>query len=255
VTDQNYFHHAPIPVNYKYSLNSFVGVPAGGDIILIILLSLMKTRQQKSTHAPTMAAGGVVVTPGRSPLIAVVQRRKDDGWVLPRGKIRPNESAPTAARREVERETGHSVVVREFLGTISYDSGGRPKIIQFWLMASLGRAGQELTSNAKAVKWLPLNAAVASLTEPLEQSFLAQIAKQSLRQPRIRLRRDKFGKSLDGRQAPKLRAATRTGGGPRDERSFRIKTLDRGAPDFIRRFFRRLKSPRFTSNRGGFRLI
>jgi 8-oxo-dGTP diphosphatase len=239
-------------VNYRYSLNSFVGVPAEGDIILIIRLSLMKTRQQKSTHAPTMAAGGVVVTPGRSPLIAVVQRRKDDGWVLPRGKIRPNESAPTAARREVERETGHSVVVREFLGTISYDFGGRPKIIQFWLMASLGRAGQ--TTDAKAVKWLPLNAAVASLTEPLEQSFLAQIAKQSLRQPRIRLRRDN-GKSLNGRQEPKLRAPTRTGRGPRDERSFRIKTLDRGAPDFIRRFFRRLKSPRFTSTRGGFRSI
>jgi 8-oxo-dGTP diphosphatase len=189
-----------------------------------------------------MAAGGIVVMAGRSPLIAVVQRRKDDGWVLPRGKLRPKESALAAARREVEREIGHSVVVREFLGTISYESGGRPKIIQFWLMASLGHAGQELMSDAKAVKWLPLNAAVATLTEPLEQSFLAQISKQ---------RHDKFKKRLNERQAPRLRANGRTGEGARQER---VKTLNRSsnAPNFIRKFFRRLKNPRqIISNRRG----
>jgi 8-oxo-dGTP pyrophosphatase MutT (NUDIX family) len=64
----------------------------------------MKTRRRKSNDAPTMAAGGIVVTAGRSPLIAVVRRRKDDGWVLPRGKLRPKESALAAALREVERE-------------------------------------------------------------------------------------------------------------------------------------------------------
>jgi ADP-ribose pyrophosphatase YjhB (NUDIX family) len=201
----------------------------------------MKTRGRKSIDAPLMAAGGIVLVAGRSPLIALVQRRKDGGWVLPRGKLRPKESALTAARREVERETGHSVVVREFLGTISYESGGRPKIIQFWLMASLGHAGQELMGDAKTVKWLSLNAAVATLTEPLEQSFLAQIGKQ---------RHDKFRKWLNGRQAPRLRANGRTGEGPRKER---VKTHDRSsnAPSFIRKFFRRLKNPRPIPNRGG----
>src|SRR5262245_53158587 len=132
----------------------------------------MKARRRKSIDAPVMAAGGIVVTAGRTPLIAVVKRRKDAGWVLPRGKAGRKESAVAAALREVERETGHSVAVREFLGTISAESGGRPKIIQFWLMARRGQAGHEPVSDDK-VKWLPLNAAIATLTEPLEQSFLA----------------------------------------------------------------------------------
>ena len=34
-----------------------------------------------------MAAGGIVVRGTHTPLIAVVQRRKDDGWVLPKGKL------------------------------------------------------------------------------------------------------------------------------------------------------------------------
>ena len=188
-----------------------------------------------------MAAGGIVVRAGRSPLIAVVKRRKDDGWVLPRGKLRPKENALAAARREVEEETGHGVVVREFLGTISYESGGRPKIIQFWLMASLGHGGREAISDAKAVKWLPLNAAVATLTEPLEQLFLSQIGKQ---------RHDKFRKWLNERQVPRLRANGRIGEGPHEDR---INTPNRSsiAPNFIRKFFRRLKNPRQISNRRG----
>ena len=185
---------------------------------------------------------------GRSPLIAVVRRRKDDRWVLPRGKLRPKESALAAALREAGRETGHSVAAREFLGTISCESGGKPKITQFWLMASRGRAGGGTASDAKTgnktVKWLPLNAAIATLTEPLEQSFLAEVGKQ---------RRDKFRKSMNGRQAAPLRAHARTGQAARDDRvKTAVKPAGRNpdAPGFIRSFFRRLKNPRQVSGRG-----
>jgi len=41
----------------------------------------MKIRRQKSAHTPIVAAGGIVVMTGRLPLIAIVQRRKDNGWV------------------------------------------------------------------------------------------------------------------------------------------------------------------------------
>src|SRR5262245_48650355 len=194
----------------------------------------MKARRRKSIDAPVMAAGGVVVTAGRSPLIAVVKRRKDDGWVLPRGKLRPRESALAAALREVARETGHRVAVREFLGTISCESGGRPKIIQFWLMASRGHVGPEPAGEGKDVKWLPLNAAVATLTEPLEQSFLAEVGKQ---------RRDKFRKWTNGRAATDLRANAPT---REPARRKRVKTPGQSSstPSFIRTFFRRLTNPR-----------
>ena len=93
-----------------------------------------------------------MVKAGRFPLIAVVQQRKDGGWVLPRGKQKPRDGALAAAQREVEKETGHNVVVRKFLGTISCESRGKPKIIQFWLMVSVGHVQKDSDDNNKAVK-------------------------------------------------------------------------------------------------------
>ena len=40
-----------------------------------------------------------MVRNGRRPLIAVVQRAKDELWVLPRGKLKSNESAMAGAAR------------------------------------------------------------------------------------------------------------------------------------------------------------
>ena len=60
----------------------------------------MKPRRQKSLSAPIMAAGGIVMTAGRLPLVAVVQRRKDDGGVLPKGKLKPPESAVAAREKK-----------------------------------------------------------------------------------------------------------------------------------------------------------
>jgi 8-oxo-dGTP diphosphatase len=139
----------------------------------------MKSRRQKTTITPIMAAGGIVTTAGRSPLFAIVQRRKDDDWVLPKGKLKPRETVLAAARRETEEETGHKVIIREFLGTVSYESGGRPKIVHYWRMVSAGRAGRELMNDIKAVKWLPLKAAISRLTQPLEKAFLANVGRQS----------------------------------------------------------------------------
>jgi 8-oxo-dGTP diphosphatase len=218
-----------------------------GDIIDLIL---MKTHRQKSAHTPVIAAGGIVVTTGRFPLIAVVQRRKNNGWVLPRGKIKPRESALTVARREVEEEIGHSVVVKEFLGTISYESNGKSKIIHFWLMASIGNDEQKLTGDIKAVKWLPLDAAVAHLTQPVEQVFLAHIGEWSLKKKQVVSRR---GRSRAGNGRRALRAKARVGEVPRKKQPFQAKTPTQSSvtPKFIRRIFRRLQNPRHNSNQTG----
>ncbi len=182
-----------------------------------------------------MAAGGVVVKAGRVPLIAVVRRRKDDSWVLPRRKLKPREGALAAARREVEHETGHAVVVQDFLGTVSYETGGRLKITQFWLMTSVANARHE--DDQKALKWLPLDAAVACLTEPLEKAFLAQIGRQSIKSPRVRLRRDKA-------PAGRKNSARHLNG--QTARPHVAKTAPQNSltPNFIRRLFRLWKNPR-----------
>ena len=80
------------------------------------------------------AAGGIVVRGGARPRIAVVQRSKDDAWVLPRGKLERDENPAGGARREVVEETGHRVKMHEFLGAITYRARGRPKVVQFWRM-------------------------------------------------------------------------------------------------------------------------
>ena len=95
---------------------------------------------------------------GRLPLIAVVRRPKDASWVLPKGKIKSKENAFAVARREVAEEIGRSVVVKEFLGIISYKPNGKPKIVHFWLMAS----GGNREPKPRAVKWLPLGVHRAS---------------------------------------------------------------------------------------------
>ncbi len=130
---------------------------------------------KKAGRAPIFAAGGIVVRGGPQPLIAIVQLRKQSDWVLPKGKLTDNESAFAAAKREVLEETGHDVSVHEFLGTMSYDVGSRPKIVQFWRMQAIGAPVRKLMRDVKAVRWLPLDEAVQTLTHSREQVFLASV--------------------------------------------------------------------------------
>ena len=127
---------------------------------------------------PIQAAGGIVVRKTRArPLYAVVQRSKDDRWVLPRGKLKASERPKVAARREVFEETGHRVTVHEFVGAITYRAQGRPKLVQFWRMAAAANPSRDLMRDIAAVKWLPLSQAVERLSYPLEKLFLASVGR------------------------------------------------------------------------------
>src|SRR5476649_92070 len=126
------------------------------------------------------AGGGIVVRNGARPLIAVVQRSKDDRWVLPRGKLKRTERAITGARREVVEETGHRVRVREFLGAITYRARGRPKVVQFWRMQAQARPSHDLMRDIAAVEWLSLAEAIRRLSYPLERLFLRSVGRRAI---------------------------------------------------------------------------
>ena len=133
---------------------------------------------------PIHAAGGIVVRGGAHPRIAVVQRSKDDAWVLPRGKLDRDENPARGARREAVEETGHRVKVFEFLGAISYRARGRPKVVQFWRMKAAERPSRDIMKDIVAVEWLPLAAAVRRLSYPLEKLFLRNVGRRILKRRR-----------------------------------------------------------------------
>ncbi|RXH32104.1 NUDIX hydrolase [Bradyrhizobium nanningense] len=125
-------------------------------------------------RAPVMAAGGIVLRRGSTPLIAVVRQRKRNEWVLPKGKLDDGETPKEAAHREVLEETGHDVAIHEFLGTLVYQSGGRSKVVHFWRMEADGGPVRKLTNDIKAVDWLALDDAIARLSREYERAFLTQ---------------------------------------------------------------------------------
>lgn len=131
---------------------------------------------RKKTRRPVRAAGGIVVRAGATPLFAVVQMSKFESWVLPKGKLDRGETAIQAARREVMEETGHEVSVHEFIGTLAYEVGGRPKIVQFWRMQALDEEpAYPLMRDIQKVSWLPLEEAVGLLTHLREREFLGSV--------------------------------------------------------------------------------
>ena len=135
----------------------------------------------KVRQTPVLAAGGIVIREDTRPLVAVVQRRRDGAWVLPKGKLKPNEKPIAAARREVIEETGCEVRVHEFLGVISYLAGSGPKLAHFWRMQMVREAPGGLANDIKAVDWLPLAAAIDRLDLSHEQVFLRNVGHHALR--------------------------------------------------------------------------
>jgi 8-oxo-dGTP diphosphatase len=129
-----------------------------------------KSKREKA-RAPVQAAGGIVVRDAGEPLIAVVRLRKDNAWVLPKGKLKSGENALAAAKREVVEETGHEVEVHEFLGAMSREAG-KLKIVQFWRMSATDGPSRKLMRDVRAVKWLPLQQAIKTLTHAHERAFL-----------------------------------------------------------------------------------
>ncbi len=193
-------------------------------------------------RSPIYAAGGIVLR-GRSPvLIAVVQRSKDEAWVLPRGKLKRDEDPMAGARREVVEETGHRVQVHEFLGAITYRAGGRPKVVQFWRMQAYERPSRDIMKDIVAVDWLPLGKAVRRLSYPLEKLFLQHAGSRVVSHHR---KAKKRRKTRAARKSKTTRRKTRP---PQARRKAQARSRDIG-PRPHRSEARRRKAPAASKSR------
>jgi 8-oxo-dGTP diphosphatase len=171
------------------------------------------------SRKPIHAAGGIVVRAGDRPLIAVVQRSKDEAWVLPRGKLKRDENPVAGARREAVEETGHRVHVHEFLGAITYRVRGRPKVVRFWRMQAAARPSRDVTKDIVAVEWLPLSAAVRRLSYPLEKVFLHQIGRHALKRQRRKRAQRKTARRRSRRLAKSRHQYTRKSAAARSRKN------------------------------------
>src|SRR3954465_13019834 len=126
-------------------------------------------------RSPVMAAGGIVLRQGQTPLVRIVRLRKRNEWVLPKGKLDDGETPRAAAEREVVEETGHDVAVHEFLGTLVYESRGGSKVVHYWRMQADDAPAHDLMRDVKAVDWLPLADAVDRLSRGYERAFLENV--------------------------------------------------------------------------------
>jgi 8-oxo-dGTP diphosphatase len=142
--------------------------------------AVWQTPGGEMVRTPVQAAGGIVLRREATPLIAVVRQRKRNEWVLPKGKLDAGETARAAAEREVLEETGHTVSVHEFLGTLVYDSNGRSKVVHYWRMEAGLAPVRKLMRDVEAVNWLPLDRAVKRLSRDHERAFLENVGPLAL---------------------------------------------------------------------------
>lgn len=113
----------------------------------------------------------------RSIEIAVIHRPRYDDWSLPKGKVDPGETAPVAAVREVDEETGHRCHLGRYLTTITYPIDQGVKKVHYWAARSL--AG-EFTPNHEVDEmiWLPVADAMKRLDYAPDRKILRQFGKQ-----------------------------------------------------------------------------
>jgi hypothetical protein len=63
---------------------------------------------------------------------------------------------------------------------MSHAEGGKLKVVQFWRMRTAGDPARKLMDDVTAVKWLPLQQAVDTLTRPHEKAFLMSVGQAAL---------------------------------------------------------------------------
>ncbi|TWD81518.1 8-oxo-dGTP diphosphatase [Kribbella amoyensis] len=131
-----------------------------------------------SNPATVIAAGGVVWRERRGTRqVLLVHRPRYDDWSLPKGKLTPHEHVLVAARREIEEETGQSVVLGPPVGVQRYEvrkNGGTvPKLVHYWSAQVLDdERGFEPNDEVDQLEWLSVDKAAKRLSYPRDVDIL-----------------------------------------------------------------------------------
>lgn len=127
-----------------------------------------------SSPGDVLAAGVVVLRQGR---VLLVHRPAYDDWSFPKGKLDRGEHAAVAAVREVGEETGVRVRLGVPLARQSYPSGGRTKVVDYWVGRVMGDpdvSGYLVNDEIDEVAWIPLDKARVKLSYPRDVETLRE---------------------------------------------------------------------------------
>jgi len=133
-----------------------------------------------SGRQQVVSAGGVVVAAGPGGVrVLVLHHVGYDEWRLPKGKLRPGETAAQAAEREVHEETGLALNAGRYLGAITYtyadprDGAPTHKIVYFFAINAHPEAQPIAEAQTfDAAQWLPPRQACERLTWPNEAEMV-----------------------------------------------------------------------------------
>lgn len=131
----------------------------------------------------TRCAGGIVL--GDSGTIAMVRRRGGDGaWLFPKGHIDEGEDDETAARREVEEETGLTGL--EFIDDLggyerfAIDADGSDnreelKEVHMYLFAAPPHAQLLPTLEIEEARWVSLSQIISEIGNAKDKAWFTTV--------------------------------------------------------------------------------
>jgi 8-oxo-(d)GTP phosphatase len=139
-----------------------------------------KKAPQRSKPSAILAAGGVLwrsAVESGALEVALIHRDRYGDWSLPKGKIEPGETAPVAAVREIEEETGYAAELGRWLLALSYPVELGTKKVTYWAARTLGG---EFVPNDEVdeLVWVPVKEAIKQVTYSLDRKVLRRFVKQ-----------------------------------------------------------------------------
>ena len=135
----------------------------------------------------TTSAGGVVVNQERK--VLVVSQQGGTSWSLPKGHIDEGEDALTAAKREIQEESGISqlALVRELesyqrfkIGKNGEDDMSEIKTMIFFIFQTEQQTLAPTDPANPEARWVGVEQVADILTHPKDKEFFANLVKSGL---------------------------------------------------------------------------
>jgi 8-oxo-dGTP pyrophosphatase MutT (NUDIX family)/phosphohistidine phosphatase SixA len=131
-----------------------------------------------TTSRDAIRAAGVVLTRGlgKDLEVAVIHRRRQGDWSLPKGKNLAGEHSIEAAVRETIEETGFTPLLDVPLPTAHYPVNGVPKTVEYW-RATAGEGHFVENREVDRLRWMHPTEAAALMTYPRDGELIRLAAR------------------------------------------------------------------------------